>query len=87
MGSEREDWRAGAACAHADPELFFADGTTGPALRQVDEAKQVCRMCRVCTPCLTWALPGCRRRRVGRNHRGGAARHPAGQPRCREMMT
>jgi WhiB family transcriptional regulator, redox-sensing transcriptional regulator len=50
------DWRDAAACLHADPDLFFPVGTAGPALRQVDEAKRICRACPVRTPCLAWAL-------------------------------
>jgi WhiB family transcriptional regulator, redox-sensing transcriptional regulator len=50
------DWRDEAACLHADPDLFFPIGTTGPALRQVDEAKRVCLVCPVRTLCLEWAL-------------------------------
>jgi WhiB family transcriptional regulator, redox-sensing transcriptional regulator len=50
------DWRDDAACLHADPDLFFPIGTTGPALRQVDEAKRVCLACPVRTRCLEWAL-------------------------------
>ena len=52
----RVHWRDAAACRHADPELFFPIGHTGPALRQVDEAKRICRTCPVRTPCLNWAL-------------------------------
>jgi WhiB family transcriptional regulator, redox-sensing transcriptional regulator len=51
-----EDWRDGAACLDADPELFFPIGSAGPALRQVDKAKRVCLACPVRTPCLKWAL-------------------------------
>lgn len=50
------DWRHRAACRDEDPELFFPIGTTGPALRQVDEAKAVCRRCEAIDACLTWAL-------------------------------
>jgi WhiB family redox-sensing transcriptional regulator len=50
------DWRHRAACRDEDPELFFPIGTTGPALRQVDEAKAVCRRCDVVDECLTWSL-------------------------------
>jgi len=39
-----------------DPELFFPVGSTGPALRQVEDAKQVCRRCDVVDMCLRWAL-------------------------------
>ena len=37
------DWRSKAACLTVDPELFFPIGNTGPAIRQVAEAKAVCR--------------------------------------------
>jgi WhiB family transcriptional regulator, redox-sensing transcriptional regulator len=50
------DWRDRAACRDADPELFFPIGNAGPALHQVDQAKQVCARCTVRTPCLEWAL-------------------------------
>jgi WhiB family redox-sensing transcriptional regulator len=56
MDIVRDDWRDDAACLHADPELFFPDGAAGLALRQMDEAKQICRSCPVRQPCLTWAL-------------------------------
>ncbi len=56
MDIERAGWRDDAACMHADPDLFFPVGTTGPALRQIDEAKRVCLACPVRTPCLEWAL-------------------------------
>ena len=50
------DWRSYAACRDVDPELFFPIGNTGPALIQIEEAKQVCRGCRVREECLRWAL-------------------------------
>jgi WhiB family redox-sensing transcriptional regulator len=50
------DWRHHAACRDVDPELFFPIGNTGPALHQIDEAKQVCLHCPVQEPCLQWAL-------------------------------
>ena len=50
------EWRGGAACLNHDPDLFFPEGTAGPALRQVDQAKQVCRSCPVLAPCLGFAL-------------------------------
>jgi len=50
------DWRHRAACRDEDPELFFPIGTTGPALRQVDEAKAVCRRCTVVEDCRSWSL-------------------------------
>jgi WhiB family redox-sensing transcriptional regulator len=50
------DWRHRAACRDVDPELFFPIGNTGPALMQIEEAKQVCRSCSAVDSCLKWAL-------------------------------
>ncbi|MDL4771967.1 MULTISPECIES: WhiB family transcriptional regulator [Thermomonosporaceae] len=50
------DWRHRAACRDVDPELFFPIGNTGPAILQIEEAKQVCRRCDVNDACLRWAL-------------------------------
>lgn len=50
------DWRLMAACRDEDPELFFPDGTTGPASDQTRRAKAVCQSCRVSNQCLQWAL-------------------------------
>jgi WhiB family redox-sensing transcriptional regulator len=50
------DWRDQAACRDTDPELFFPIGNAGPALLQLDRAKQVCAVCPVRAPCLEWAL-------------------------------
>jgi WhiB family transcriptional regulator, redox-sensing transcriptional regulator len=50
------DWGEQAACRHADPDLFFPIGTTGPALLQAEEAKRICRACPVQAACLTWAI-------------------------------
>ena len=52
---DSSDWRDGAACRHHDPDLFFPEGTAGPALRQADRAKQVCESCPVRRPCLDFA--------------------------------
>jgi WhiB family redox-sensing transcriptional regulator len=52
----RANWRDDAACRDADPELFFPIGTTGSALRQIGEAKRICRVCPAQTQCLAWAL-------------------------------
>ena len=49
-------WRETAACRDTDPELFFPVGTAGPALRQIEEAKRICRVCQVRIQCLAWAL-------------------------------
>jgi WhiB family transcriptional regulator, redox-sensing transcriptional regulator len=53
---DRMDWRHHAACREVDPELFFPIGNTGPALLQIEEAKQVCRRCPVIESCLQWAV-------------------------------
>ena len=50
------DWRHHAICRDEDPELFFPIGNTGPAILQIEEAKQVCRRCEVREQCLAWAL-------------------------------
>jgi WhiB family redox-sensing transcriptional regulator len=50
------DWRHIAACREVDPELFFPIGNSGPALLQIEEAKQVCRRCTVVDECLRWAI-------------------------------
>jgi WhiB family redox-sensing transcriptional regulator len=49
-------WRDRAACWGQDPELFFPDGNTAPALVQTEKAKAVCRRCEVAKACLKWAL-------------------------------
>jgi WhiB family transcriptional regulator, redox-sensing transcriptional regulator len=50
------DWRDNAACRDADPDLFFPIATTGPALRQVQEAIGICQTCPIQVRCLAWAL-------------------------------
>lgn len=50
------DWRHASICRDEDPELFFAIGTSGPALMQIEQAKAVCRRCSVTDECLAWAL-------------------------------
>jgi WhiB family redox-sensing transcriptional regulator len=52
---DHQDWRSCAACLGADPELFFPEGVSGPALRVVARAKSLCRICPVREPCLEWA--------------------------------
>jgi WhiB family redox-sensing transcriptional regulator len=56
MESTLMTWRDRAACLGQDPELFFPDGNTGPALVQTKEAKAVCARCEVAETCLKWAL-------------------------------
>ena len=36
--------------------MFFPIGSSGAALNQVEQARQVCRSCPVSTACLEWAL-------------------------------
>jgi WhiB family redox-sensing transcriptional regulator len=50
------DWLFRGACTDEDPELFFPIGTSSPALRQIEIAKEVCRRCDVVEACLEWAL-------------------------------
>lgn len=50
------DWRTAAACRHAHPELFFPEGTSGPALLETIRVKRICEQCPVRTRCLDWAL-------------------------------
>jgi WhiB family redox-sensing transcriptional regulator len=50
------DWRSRAACRNIDPELFFPEGSTGPALQATELAKRICGTCPVQTWCLRWAL-------------------------------
>ncbi|MFJ6084822.1 WhiB family transcriptional regulator [Streptomyces sp. NPDC092369] len=51
-----DDWRDQAACRYEDPDLFFPIGTSGPALLQTEQAKEVCGRCPVREQCLRWAL-------------------------------
>jgi WhiB family transcriptional regulator, redox-sensing transcriptional regulator len=55
-GPVTADWRAYAACRHADPELFFPIGTGEAAVLQADQAKRICAGCPVRNACLDWAL-------------------------------
>ncbi len=41
------DWRHRDSCRDEDPELFLPVGNAGPALRQGEEARPVCRRCPV----------------------------------------
>ena len=49
-------WRRSAACRDVDPAVFFPVGLTGPAIRQIADAKAVCRGCPVRLVCLQYAL-------------------------------
>lgn len=50
------DWRSQASCRMTDPELFFPNGTSGPTLLQIEQAKRVCGGCPVSLDCLAWAI-------------------------------
>ena len=52
----RAGWWSRAACASADPELFFPISHSGPALGQVTRAKAVCARCDIQRDCLRYAL-------------------------------
>jgi len=68
-------WRKRAACLNEDPELFFPIGNTGPAFRQIENAKAVCRRCEVVDTCLKWA-----RVRSGGGSLGRTVRRRAAHP-------
>ncbi|HVM67315.1 MAG TPA: WhiB family transcriptional regulator [Acidimicrobiales bacterium] len=51
-----ECWRANAACAEVDSDLFFPVGVTGPAIPQIAAAKAVCARCGVRSECLEFAI-------------------------------
>ncbi|MGH9066517.1 MAG: WhiB family transcriptional regulator [Acidimicrobiales bacterium] len=53
---DADGWRKQAACRHSPPDLFFPVGTTGPAVDQIEAAKQVCRGCPARRLCLEFAL-------------------------------
>lgn len=53
------EWRDRAACRDADPELFFAVGTSGKHAKpdpRTARAKMICRGCCVRDDCLGYAL-------------------------------
>jgi WhiB family transcriptional regulator, redox-sensing transcriptional regulator len=49
------DWRAVAACLHADPDLFFPTSPGGPSRAEVARAKAYCARCPVRRQCLEFA--------------------------------
>ncbi len=53
-GADR--WRDHASCRDTSPDLFFPVGSTGLAVDQIAEAKQVCGECLVQDDCLEFAL-------------------------------
>ena len=51
-----DDWARYGSCRQTDPEIFFPVGTSGPALKQTEQAKEICTRCPVRQECLSWAL-------------------------------
>jgi len=95
----RAGWWTRAACASADPELFFPISYSGPALRQVAQAKAICARCPIQRECLRYALDAGsiqgvwggmteeERRRFARRERRARVRqvrHAGARPRARE---
>ena len=50
------NWRDEALCQNEQSDLFFPIGRTGPAIAQIEAAKEVCGQCPVQARCLEWAL-------------------------------
>lgn len=80
--SRQPDWRMRAACRNADPELFFPEGTAGPAEQATDRAKQICAACMVRARCLDWALS----RGVVFGIWGGRTEHERRDARVRDIL-
>jgi WhiB family redox-sensing transcriptional regulator len=53
---QRTSWYHRAACAEADPRIFFPVGTGADALKAEAEAKSICARCPVCAECRRFAL-------------------------------
>lgn len=53
---DESDWRARAACASADPDLFFPISSSGASHGQEQRAKAICALCHVRAECLAFAL-------------------------------
>lgn len=50
------EWWRTAACADAEPELFFPISATAASKAQVSRAKLICASCPVRPDCLSYAL-------------------------------
>lgn len=55
-GGGGQEWRLRTACRDEDPELFFPEGNTTPALIQSERARAICATCPVAARCLAYAL-------------------------------
>lgn len=52
-----QKWRADAACAEIDGELFFPTNYTSPvSLLQIEDAKQICSWCPVLAECRSFII-------------------------------
>jgi WhiB family redox-sensing transcriptional regulator len=49
-------WRESAACASADPDLFFPVSANGRSEQETERAKAICARCTVRRECLQFAL-------------------------------
>jgi WhiB family redox-sensing transcriptional regulator len=56
MLNVKQHWRTITECQSADPDLFFLISSTGKAIQQVAEAKEICARCLVRRECLMFAL-------------------------------
>jgi WhiB family transcriptional regulator, redox-sensing transcriptional regulator len=56
LGEAPVAWRDQALCRDTSPDLFFPVGTTGAALKQIDDAKAICNQCDAKAECLEFAL-------------------------------
>ena len=80
------DWRHEAACREVDPELFFPIGNSGPALLQIEEARQVCHRCSVMDECLRWAIDSGQDAGVWGGRRFSSASRPCNRPTSCESL-
>ncbi|HEY2550793.1 MAG TPA: WhiB family transcriptional regulator [Streptosporangiaceae bacterium] len=53
---QTDDWRSGAACLSADPDLFFPISATPASASQVSCARAYCARCEVRSDCARFAL-------------------------------
>jgi WhiB family redox-sensing transcriptional regulator len=49
-------WMSRGACHGEDTGLFFPDGESGSSVRQIEQARAICRRCPVCASCLRYAM-------------------------------
>ena len=56
LACQQDDWRSGAACLHADPDVFFPISAVGASATQVRTARAICAGCPVRPACTDYAL-------------------------------